>query len=327
MKLAISRNTSTIAKGLFAVCIVLYHTNVYLFGESLQEISGTLMYISMFAFLFLSGYGCCCSYKKNGLDGYWEKKITKIYIPAVLSAIVGVLVRLAFGCGVDRTIIFNHVICLKPDDAFSKYLWYLHYLFFWYGAFWFIHKFVKNTKIRLAILGGVMLYMWFTAPEAGGFYRANTYGLGYGLGVYYAEIADKFKEVPRKPALYGVVILFAVIAMALAFNMNAYEVTIFGKKVNFWLQTMLYNAMWLAEMVMVLVICSVIGKLKVAKFFLWLGEISYCIYLLNCTLMQVPLSKLDGILNPWVVWIAGAAACLALGSLYTYKIAPVIEKK
>jgi peptidoglycan/LPS O-acetylase OafA/YrhL len=168
--------------------------------------------------------------------------------------------------------------------------------------------------------------MWFTTPEVEWFSFANTYCFGFALGVYYAEIADRVKEVSRKPALYGVVILFAVIVMLLAFNMDAVQVTIFGKKISFWLQTALYNAMWLAEMVMVLVICSVIGKLKVAKFFLWLGEISYCMYLLHYQLMAIPLSKLNGTLNAWVIWIVGAAACLALGSLYTYKIAPIIEK-
>jgi peptidoglycan/LPS O-acetylase OafA/YrhL len=276
----------------------------------------------MFGFLFLSGYGCCCSFKKNGLDGYWEKKITKIYIPAVFAGVVLVGANLIFKYGADRKDFFNYVICLKD-------FWYLQYLFFWYGAFWFIYKFAKNTKIRLVILGVVMLYMWFTAPEMSEykFGLANTYGLSYALGVYYAEIADGVKEVPRKPILYGVLVLSAVIAMVLAFNMQPEEVTIFGKRVSFWLQTALYNVMWLVEMILVLVICSVIGKLKTAKFFLWLGEISYCIYLLHTPLMTKALIYFDGTVNPWVIWIVGGAVCLILSSLYTYKVAPVIERR
>jgi peptidoglycan/LPS O-acetylase OafA/YrhL len=302
---------------------VLFHTYQYLFGGVFVAIVRMLTKVSMFGFLFLSGYGCCCSYKKNGINGYWEKKITKIYIPAVLAGVVLVGVYLAFGYAVDRTIIFNYVICLSPEDTYS---WYLYYLFFWYGAFWFIYKFIKNKKIRLAILGGVMLYMWFTTPEVKWFSYANAYCLGFPLGVYYAEIADRFKEVPRIPALYGVIILLTAVAILLAFNMNTSQVTIFGKRVSFWLWTAIYNAMCLVEMVMVLVICSVIGKLKAARFFLWLGEISYCIYLLHYQLMATPLLNLNETINPWVVWIIGGMACLALSSLYTYKIAPVIER-
>lgn len=154
MKLTISRNTSTIAKGLFSLFVVLEHTASYIFGNILGEAPFALCWTGMFGFLFLSGYGCSMSYKKNGLDGFWERKIEKIYIPAVLAQIVATLVYVAFGCRYSRDELFAGIVTLSPAFGPIKFMWYLRYLFFWYLVFWITHRFIKNRRYRLAILGG-----------------------------------------------------------------------------------------------------------------------------------------------------------------------------
>lgn len=162
----ISTNASSIMKGLFAIFVVCFHLYSPLGGGGGSRIPYILCRIGMFGFLFLSGYGSFCSYQLKGLDGFWSRKIEKIYVPALFANILGAAVAiLGFRLSFDRATLFENIFRFSPDSIFNRFLWYLHYLFFWHLFFWLIYSFIKNKKARVLSWVVVGLMMWFVTPE------------------------------------------------------------------------------------------------------------------------------------------------------------------
>lgn len=111
----------------------------------------------MFAFLFLSGYGLVQSYYTNGLSRFWEKKIKKIYIPAVCVNMFEALELLVLNrIEYNRKVLFSEVLMLNSTQTkVNANLWFLHLLFIWYVLFYVVYNYIRNKEVRMFIMGGI----------------------------------------------------------------------------------------------------------------------------------------------------------------------------
>lgn len=328
MEIKIGRDTSTIAKGLFACFVVIFHMYYTPLFAGESRVPYILCRIGMFGFLFLSGYGCNCSYKEKGLSNFWEKKIETIYIPAVFANIIGAVLAFLLGETMDRETLFENVVRFSPDSIFNMFLWYLHYLFFWYLCFWIVNRFVhSNWKFIIWFI--IMLVMWFIGPEMYVWSQANNYCFAFVTGIFYQEMTE-FTSVREwfsgVKILKFVIGLLALGGISLAIQMDPLNVTIMGNTISFWIHTALYNAICFCGMMFIFTICREIEKMEMKSIFLWIGKISFMIYVLHNPLMYFPLEKF-GEQNRFFVAGIGFCLCLFIGTIYVYKIQPWLLRK
>ena len=76
----LSRTNTQALKGLAAIGIVVFHV---LLGYNISPLFNMWGGFFVTMFLVLSGYGIEESFRKNGLDVYWQKRLEKVVLPFV----------------------------------------------------------------------------------------------------------------------------------------------------------------------------------------------------------------------------------------------------
>ena len=76
----LSRTNTQALKGFAAIGIFVFHI---LLGYEISPVFNMWGGLFVAVFLILSGYGLEESYRKNGLDGYWRKRLEKVVLPFV----------------------------------------------------------------------------------------------------------------------------------------------------------------------------------------------------------------------------------------------------
>ena len=86
------RNYTTAIKGFSILTVVWAHSGAGLSVGGIQFIAGT----GVALFLICSGYGLEISYEKNGLQGFWKKRLLGVCFPFWLIEVVGLLITGTF---------------------------------------------------------------------------------------------------------------------------------------------------------------------------------------------------------------------------------------
>ena len=168
-----------------------------------------------------------------------------------------------------------------------------------------------------------MLGMWYIGPEVYMWGQANNYCLAFVAGIFYQEITniEPFTNwIHNKKWLKFYMGLFATVGVLLATKMDPLSVTIFGMRISFWIHTAIYNAIGFFGMMGIFIIAEIISKLKVKSLFIWIGEISFMIYVLHNPFMYLPVQSITE--YKFVMTGFGLTMCLIIGSVYVYKIQP-----
>lgn len=134
-----NRNCTTTLRGIAILIIMIGHVGVSGFDCRLFNPFGG---IGVAMFLFLSGYGLTESYKKNGLNQFWRKKVSRIAIPYIIwIPIYHIAMRL------------SPLGSIYHLEIIPRY-WFLEYLLIAYALFYFIIKYCsKHTIIIMGIIG------------------------------------------------------------------------------------------------------------------------------------------------------------------------------
>lgn len=102
-------------------------------------------------FLFISGYGLYKSFESKGLDGFFNAKIKKVYIPFALATI---LISGAKGFWSERwPDIVKTILFMNPRLTIDDTMWYVYYIATWYIAFYLVFRLLKNDVLRIIVLG------------------------------------------------------------------------------------------------------------------------------------------------------------------------------
>lgn len=147
------RSYTTAIKGFSILTVVWAHSGARLSVGGIQFIAG----IGVALFLICSGYGLEISYEKNGLQGFWKKRLLGVCLPFWLIEAVGLVITGVFSV---KTYLMDFFF-LKPATSYG---WFMGYIVVCYLIFYAIKRLIPAEK-RMAVLVGAFV-AWFVLESA-----------------------------------------------------------------------------------------------------------------------------------------------------------------
>lgn len=139
-----NKECTTTIRGIAILIIIIGHVGVSGFDIRLFNPFGG---IGVAMFLCLSGYGLTESYKKNGLEGFWRKKILRIAIPYIIwIPIYHIVMR------------FSPIGLPTQIQTIPRY-WFIEYLAMAYMVFFFTFKFIPKYAVHTIIILGIITFI------------------------------------------------------------------------------------------------------------------------------------------------------------------------
>lgn len=185
------RNYTTAIKGFSILTVVWAHSGAQLSVGGIQFIAG----IGVALFLMCSGYGLEVSYEKNGLKGFWKKRLLGVCLPFWVVELVGLF---ATGTFTIKTYLLD--FCFLK--AATGYGWFMGYIVICYLIFYAVKRLIKDRKMQMVVLFGAF-GIWFVVdsvlfanPDMP-FLRARQM-LSFPAGVLLAINKDKIEQTLTK---------------------------------------------------------------------------------------------------------------------------------
>ena len=185
------KNYTTAIKGFSILTVVWAHSGGCLSVEEIQFVAG----IGVALFLICSGYGLGISYEKNGLNGFWQKRLVGVCLPFWIVELVGLL---AIGVFSIKTYMLDFCF-LKPATGYG---WFMGYIVICYLIFYAVKRLIKNSRMQTVALFGafaiwfVLESVYFANPNMP-FLRARQM-LSFPAGVLLAVNKDKIEQTLTK---------------------------------------------------------------------------------------------------------------------------------
>ena len=185
------RNYTTAIKGFSILTVVWAHSGAMLSVGGIQFIAG----IGVALFLMCSGYGLETSYEKNGMKGFWRKRLLGACLPFWVVELVGMLATGTFSI---KTYLLDFCF-LKPATGYG---WFMGYIVICYLIFYAVNRWIKDGRMQMAALFGVFA-IWFVlesvyfANPNMPFLRARQM-LSFPAGVLLAANKDKIERTLTK---------------------------------------------------------------------------------------------------------------------------------
>lgn len=147
------KNFTTAIKGFSILTVVWAHAGGRLGVGGIQFIAG----IGVALFLLCSGYGLEVSYERNGLMGFWKKRLFSVCLPFWLVELCGLLISGSF----SLETYFLDFTFIKPATSYG---WFMGYIIICYLIFYVIKRFIADKKKQL-ILFIVSFIVWFVVES------------------------------------------------------------------------------------------------------------------------------------------------------------------
>lgn len=154
----ISRDNTTHLKA-FAIIIVMVG---HLITVNKTPFPNELRWIASFGvtiFLILSGYGLMKSFEKNGLSGFFKKRILTVLIPFYVMSTITFFVD-----GPSEksfTDLLNTFTFTNLEMSIDGTMWYIYFISIWYVLFYFAARLIKSKIIiciTLFALASIFIY-------------------------------------------------------------------------------------------------------------------------------------------------------------------------
>ena len=143
------RSFTTAIKGFSILTIVWAHSGARCGVGGIQFIAG----IGVSLFLMCSGYGLEMSYKKNGLAGFWKKRLVGVCLPFWIVELVGLIITQSFS--IEKYAL--DAIFLKPATSYG---WFMGYIVVCYIIFYVVKRLISNKRANTVVLFGGFV-AWF----------------------------------------------------------------------------------------------------------------------------------------------------------------------
>ncbi len=197
VELPFSREYSLVGKG-FAIAIVVYGHLGNLFNiRYLTPLGG----IGVAMFLILSGYGINESWKKNGRQDYWKKRLIAVFLPYIFVEAAAIPIR---GGYTTATQAILDLLAIRSDYYLG---WYITFQIVWYVLYYFVMRYISSPKIRYSIwiATGTIIILFSRM-----LYARQAYS--FILGVALSDYQSLFSKLKRKRTvliitLTGVILL------------------------------------------------------------------------------------------------------------------------
>lgn len=132
-----SRTNTQALKGVAAVTIVVFHI---LLGYDISPVFNMWGGLFVAAFLILSGYGLEESFKQNGLDGYWQKRLDKVILPVVFFVCVYSYVFSFFSTEMSMQRCLDELLYVIPT------FWFVFFILKCYLVYWIGTRFLGERQ-------------------------------------------------------------------------------------------------------------------------------------------------------------------------------------
>lgn len=180
-----NRNYSELIKGYAILLVVLGHVGQYLGINGIEYPAG----VGVSLFLIVSGYGISKSEQNNGLKNFWNKKLTKIWIPYFIVEISSMFVSRSMYS--PEKVLLDFLL-IMPKHPFG---WYLRFIVVCYLIFYLSWKVFKSLKMRFGCLL-VLFIVWFMIRstiwiDSTPFLQARQI-LAFPIGVCIANMPNEF---------------------------------------------------------------------------------------------------------------------------------------
>lgn len=185
------RNYTTAIKGFSILTVVWAHSGARISVGGIQFIAG----IGVALFLMCSGYGLEISHEKNGLVGFWKKRLLGVCLPFWAVELIGLLATETFSI---KSYLLDFCF-LKPATGYG---WFMGYIVICYLIFYAVNRWIKDGRMQMAALFGVFA-IWFVlesvyfANPNMPFLRARQM-LSFPAGVLLAVNKDKIERTLTK---------------------------------------------------------------------------------------------------------------------------------
>lgn len=260
----ISKEDTQILKGLAISMVMVEHLGQVLHIAALNPLGP----IGVCLFLFVSGYGLSCSYKKNGRNKYFSKRILKVYIPYLVSIAIFSIWSYFIGKTLTVKAIFGYAILKElPQGSF----WYLQLLFYWYMVFYFLTFLFDNEKA----LATALCVATFVITVYSGFNRLYVWQFAsFPAGVMVSKHKEPIDK-PSKIAGGGGLLLVATVIMIVLKKTQYVELHELGIA-----DTMLQIGITWCLSIFMFFMVDCLKKMNILKkAVLLIGSISYELYL------------------------------------------------
>ena len=185
------RNYTTAIKGFSILTVVWAHSGAMLSVGGIQFIAG----IGVALFLMCSGYGLEVSYEKNGLKGFWKKRLLGVCLPFWVVELIGLLATGTFS-------IKSYLLDFCFLRSATSYGWFMGYIVICYLIFYAVKRLIKDNRMQMVTLLGafaiwfVLESIFFANPDMP-FLRARQM-LSFPAGVLLAVNKDKIERTLTK---------------------------------------------------------------------------------------------------------------------------------
>lgn len=195
MQFNITRQETLFIKGIAILFVILSHMGLF-------DCGGT---IGVHLFLIVSGYGIYCSYKKNGNDSYWKRRISSVYMPYLFSTVILLLVRVMLFKYNDFSWhkLLITLAGLDFDLNIDPTMWYISYIFVCYFIAWGIFRIAsdKSNTWKALLFGGFCFFIITACGYKHIIWHQGTNVWAYGLSFPFGMVMAKFRNEKGKVIL------------------------------------------------------------------------------------------------------------------------------
>ena len=196
----LSKENTQALKGLLAIAVLLSHAvpkSEVFYGSVLSSLFGSLGYLSVSVFFFLSAYGISLQYEKRKedyLNNFPKNRILSIYLLNVFLVVVYGIYHALVGNELTVPMIFQSLLI---GNSIVGNGWYLQVIVLFYLIWYLCTHAIKSEKIRIhAISLSLIAYIVISACFLGGTWYVCT--LSFLLGVFYHKEKEKIDNICLK---------------------------------------------------------------------------------------------------------------------------------
>lgn len=264
----LSKPVTDCIKGLCILIIILHHISLQIYPPRLMLPYTCFGHLAVSIFLFLSGYGLTMSKlnKKNYLNNFFSKRLSKVYFPfIVLNAVALIILYFIFN---EKFSISQVLLYLSGLNLIDSTQWFVISILLFYVVFYLCFKFLKPEVAPKIILVYAFTYFLILIFFRFGEWWYNTV-FCFPIGVYIALYYNRFVDFMEKN--YVAVCLSSLISFAFFFYLGHLIPTLF----SFFFNT-------ISSICFVFLTLSFLFKIKItSKPLLFVGSIAYEMYLIH----------------------------------------------
>lgn len=310
----LNQEQSGALKGLLAVAVLLCHVvpmSGVFYGSILSPLIGSLGYLSVAVFFFLSGYGIMAQYhskKEQYLNTFLKNRVLSIYFLTLFLIVVYSIFHISIGAKISATIFIQSFFI---GNSVVSNGWYLQVVILFY-VFWYLT--IKYTRIQQTQF--VLLCVLIIGYMVIGFYFMDHFryqsSLGFLLGIFWQQKKQKLDDWLFSSKKHQI----AVIMTAFFTFAVTYILSVKGSFINPDITAIVKSVMSCSSaaafVILTVLINVVLGALLNCKVLRFLGKYSMDIYVFQGIPLHLFKEGVLGVSNGLLYIVTVCAATILL---------------